>query len=299
MLIPLYMDYCETRLPPASAYRVTECKVPVDGGEIAVRCLTPTPSRFPPQAFPLLVWYHSGGWTAGTLDLDDYYLRSICVELGLAVVNVDYRLAPEHPFPTGVHDAYAALKWTATHASELSADPARGFLVGGMSAGANLAAAVAIRARDDAFFARTRLTGQVLQMPCVVHPDAYPEQYKSELRSMEQHADAPFLAAHKLRTFWHATQAPPADPLFSPLLAPSHARLPRTYVQVCGLDPLRDEGLLYARVLREAGVITKLDVSVHLSSFLYAHVGLIGRVRAGTPELRIRSTCCSRKPRPG
>ncbi|CAL1713858.1 unnamed protein product [Somion occarium] len=181
-------------LPAESAYRVEDHFVPVDGGEIVARCLVPTEERNAPNGqFRVLVWFHGGGFCDGSLHIDDFYLRKICVKYNVAVVNVEYRLAPEFPFPTSVNDAYAALKWTAENASLLSASISRGFIVAGVSAGGNLAAAVALRARDDPFFTGRKLSGQILQIPQVIHPDAKPEQYKSQLLSLEINKDAPFL----------------------------------------------------------------------------------------------------------
>ncbi|KAI0326104.1 hypothetical protein GY45DRAFT_1348526 [Cubamyces sp. BRFM 1775] len=265
----LHQAEWEDRLPPASDYRVEEHTVPADAGgpgedrEITVRCYTPTSRDGGDGGFPLLVWFHGGGFVAGDLDLDDNYLRNFCVDLQLSIVNVGYRLAPEHVFPTGFNDAYAGLKWASSHAPNLRASLAAGFIVGGTSAGANLAAAVALRARDDPFFAPgsgREITGQLLQTPQVVHPAASVGSYASELRSMEEQADAPFLTARKLRAFANALRAPPNDERISPLLASSHAGLPRAVIQVFGMDPLRDEGLLYAHLLRDAGVQTRLNV---------------------------------------
>ncbi|CDO76453.1 hypothetical protein BN946_scf184600.g2 [Trametes cinnabarina] len=278
----LHQAEWEDRAPPASEYRVQDHQVHVDiegggeEGEITVRSYLPKISvsasrnrssdQAGPDPFPLLVWYHGGGFIAGDLDLDDGYLRNLCVDLRLSIVSVGYRLAPEHAFPTGFNDAYAALKWqAATHPSALRASLARGFLVGGTSAGANLAAAVVLRARDDVFFAPSsgrQITGQILQTPQVVHPEADISRYSSELRSMEEQANAPFLTARKLRAFARALRAPPNDVRVSPLLASRYAGLPPTFVQVFGLDPLRDEGLLYARLLREEGVDTRTSVYV-------------------------------------
>ncbi|KAI0942643.1 hypothetical protein AcW1_003217 [Taiwanofungus camphoratus] len=257
--IGMIQNNLRPKLPPKSAYRLQDHQVPVEGDVISVRCLTPT-SQEKEAVFPLLFWIHGGGWNFGNLDTDDYYLRILCVDLQIAIVNVEYRLAPEHPFPTGLNDCYAALKWAADRSSLFSASLSRGFLIGGQSSGANLAAVIAHRARDDAFFAGRRLTGQVLQVPIVLHPDAYPEKYKSELLSMEQNKDAPFLDRKQLDEFYRRVQVQPSNPECSPLLFPSHNGLPPTYIQVCGLDPLRDEGLLYEKVLREEGVKTKVDV---------------------------------------
>ncbi|KAJ7688074.1 alpha/beta hydrolase fold-domain-containing protein, partial [Mycena rosella] len=167
------------------------------------------------------------------------------------------RLAPEHPFPTGLNDCYAALKWTAANAAELSGAPAKGFLIGGASAGAHYAAILGQRPRDDLFFTSTELTGQILQIPAVVHTAAYPERFKADLLSMEQSKDAPILNKADGEFFW--SESAPSDPEASPLIL-LHEGLSPAYIQVAGFDPLRNEGLLYERLLRESGVKTKLDV---------------------------------------
>jgi len=131
--------------------------------------------------------------------------------------------------------------------------------VAGASAGGNLATVLAHRVRDDPFFEGRRVTGQLLQIPCVVHPDAYPEKFKAELQSCEKIRD-PLLDKRIIPDLYAKYAAPPSDPECSPLLYPSHKGLPPTFLQVCGADPLRDEALLYEKVLREDGVKTKLHV---------------------------------------
>lgn len=247
-------------LPKASEYRVEDRKVPVDGGEITVRTVVPTPAGAKDKKFPLLVWYHGGGWAIGNIDLDDYVLRILSVELQITTVNVDYRLAPEHPFPTGINDSYAATKWAATQIDYLSADLSKGFLVGGESAGGNLSAVVALKARDDPFFVGRQITGQVLLYPALSHPDSIPDKYKGELLSMEQNKDAPVLDVQAMTFFRDQLKPVINDPDFAPINATSHANLPPASIQVCGLDPLRDEGLLYEKILKENGVKTQLRV---------------------------------------
>ncbi|THH13373.1 hypothetical protein EW146_g6827 [Bondarzewia mesenterica] len=251
-------------LPKSIAFHLlpmsVDCKLPVEGGGITARTLVPTPAGAEETTFPLMVWYHGGGWSVGSLDLDDDTLRLLCVKLQISIVSVNYRLAPEHPFPTGINDAYATLKWASEQIESLSVDLSKGFIVAGQSAGANLAAVVTLRARDDLFFKDRPITGQILHYPSVVHMDAVPEKYKSELLSMEQNKDAPGLTRKDMEFYISLTKPPPTDPDFSPLLAASHANLPPLCMQVCGLDPLRDEGILYEKVLRESGVKTKLHV---------------------------------------
>ncbi|CAL1713861.1 unnamed protein product [Somion occarium] len=246
----------QERLPSESEYRIEDHLVPVDGGEIKVRCVIPTSSEHHDKGpLPLLVWYHGGGYCVGSSDLDDGFLRVVAVKTGVVVINVEYRLAPVFPFPTGVNDAYAALKWAAENATRLSASPSRGFIVAGLSAGGNFSASVAIRARDDPFFTGRQLTGQLLQNPHVLDTKAVPEQYKAVLLSMEEVKDGPYLTRKAMERV-----CDPSDPRYSVLLAANHSGLPPAYIQVAGLDPLRDEGILYAKVLRESDVKTKLDI---------------------------------------
>ncbi|KAJ7495056.1 Alpha/Beta hydrolase protein [Mycena latifolia] len=270
VFLPQLQDSVRADLPPDSAYSVTDRTVPVDGAEIPVRCIEPVARDGESGGFPILVWLHGGGWIAGDIDIDDFYLRIISVEFRISIVNVEYRLAPEHPFPTSLNDSYAALKWAADHAAEISGDPTKGLFVGGASAGAHSSAVIAHRARDDPFFAAHPLTGQILQIPAVLHPGATcPEEFKAELLSMEQNKDAPILSKAKMDSFYDFLQAPAAHPEASPLLL-KHAGLAPAYFQVAGLDPLRDEGLLYERVLRESGVKTKVDIYPGVPHAFYA-----------------------------
>ncbi|KAL0068747.1 hypothetical protein AAF712_004076 [Marasmius tenuissimus] len=136
----------------------------------------------------------------------------------------------------------------------------KGFILGGASAGGNLAAVLSFITRNDDFYKDKPITGQLLHVPNIVHPQAYPEKYKSSLLSLEQNKDAPQMTKDFLVKFQEIYNGPPTDPRVSPLLLTTHKGLPPAFIQVCGLDPLRDEGLLYEKVLKEAGVPTKLVV---------------------------------------
>ncbi|KAF9812417.1 hypothetical protein IEO21_06220 [Rhodonia placenta] len=139
-------------------------------------------------------------------------------------------------------------------------DISRGFLIGGQSAGSNYGAVLAYRARDDSFFENRRLSGTILQLPIVLHPDAHPEKYKDELLSVDECRDTPLLNGEQMKITWVELGAEPLNPECSPFLYSSHAGLPPTYLQVCGQDPLRDEALVYEKLLKEANVATRLDV---------------------------------------
>ncbi|KAL6308625.1 Alpha/Beta hydrolase protein [Sparassis latifolia] len=266
------------RLPAESAYRVEDHKIAVEDGEITVRCLTPTTGDAE-ERFPLLIWFHAGAFIFGDLDMDDYYLRIMCVEHHLSIVNVDYRLAPEHVHPIPWEDAYTATKWASgsfimqickRNGSLLSASFEKGFILGGGSAGASLTVTVACRARDDLFFRETPITGQVLQSPSLLHPDGpVEEKYRSELLSMEQHKDGPLLTRDLIIAMAGMTKLPISDPRYTVLLQPSHTGMPPIYMQVAGMDLLRDEELLYAKLLDQAGVATRVDVYPGVPHFFH------------------------------
>ncbi|EIW57091.1 uncharacterized protein TRAVEDRAFT_49901 [Trametes versicolor FP-101664 SS1] len=253
-----FKAYQEPLLPPSYVYSLRDETVAVEGGEIIVRTVVPVVED-EGETFPVLVHIHGGGRCVGSIELDDYFLRKLSVDLKLATVNVEYRLAPEHKFPTAINDCLAALKWVVPNEPLLKADLNKGFLVGGHSAGASLAAVVVHEARDDPFFSGPgqQITGQVIREPLVIHPEVYPDELKPFLLSMNENADLPPIprASIDRNISWY--NPPPADPRFSPLLYPSHANLPRAFVQGMELDPLRDDAREYARALRAAGVTVR------------------------------------------
>ncbi|KAK7460934.1 hypothetical protein VKT23_008862 [Stygiomarasmius scandens] len=253
----------EPEMPSEPEYEVKDHMMDTgdgSGAQVLARSIIPKKST-PDETFPLLFWIHGGAWAAGGLEMDDCILKIACVKLRISVVNCEYRLAPEHPFPTALNDCYSVLKYVASNPNQFSASPGKGFIIGGSSAGGNLSAALALRARDDPFFKGKALTGQALMVPLVIHPDAYselPEEYRSRLLSLEQNADAPSLGKESVMTAVGRYKGPPSDPFMSPLLASSHKGLPPAFIQVNGLDPLRDEAYLYEKVLKKDGCSTKL-----------------------------------------
>lgn len=227
-----------------------------DGSSITVRIHSP--KKPPRDGSPIFVVYHGGGFTLGGLDNESILCRNF-TQLGGVAVNVDYRLAPENPFPIGIHDAYDALKWTAEHFEELGGNPKKGFLVGGISAGGNFGAVISHIYINDKL--SPPLTGAYLSIPACVDPESVPDKYKHVYLSREQNAQAPLLGSSGCDLFESLYQAESGSPLKCPALFESHKGLPPTYFQICGLDPLRDEGLIYEQILRvDNGIKTKVHL---------------------------------------
>lgn len=194
---------------------------------------------------PVLVLFHGGGWTLGTLDSIDGPCRELADRTGAVVVSVDYRLAPEHPFPTAVDEATAAVDWVSTNAVVFGGDPARLGVIG-TSAGGNLAAVTALRDRAEE---TGNVSGQFLLYP-MLDRDQSPGSYADN-------ANSPFLTPPGIAWFWEQYLRSPVDaanPYAAPLQASSLQGLPGGTVVTAGHDPLRDEGVGYADRLDDAGV---------------------------------------------
>ncbi|WCO67653.1 alpha/beta hydrolase [Iamia majanohamensis] len=228
---------------------VEDRTIPGPAGEVPVRVYRPEGA---PGPAPILVWYHGGGWVIGDLETTDGAARSFCHGAGAVVVSVDYRLAPEHPFPAGPEDAWAALTWVADHAGEVGGDPAR-IAVGGDSAGGNLAALVALRARDEGGPA---LVHQLLAYPSVDLAMGHP--------SIEENGEGYFLTKASMEWFRlhylgaEREHGDPTSPEVSPLRADDLSGVAPAQVLTAEYDPLRDEGEAYAVRLAEAGVAVDL-----------------------------------------
>jgi acetyl esterase len=197
---------------------------------------------------PLLLWFHGGGWVTGNLDTHDQLGRMLADHVGAVVVSVDYRLAPEAKFPAAADDCLAAYEWALEHADEVGADPGR-IAIGGDSAGGNLAAVVALDARD------LGLPQPLLQL--LVYPVT---DYELDSASMIDNGEGYFLERASMQWFYDlyaTTPADFADPRFSPLRASDHSGLAPAVVITAEYDPLRDQGEEYARLLAAAGTPTE------------------------------------------
>lgn len=213
---------------------------------------------WPPAAehtdLPVVVFYHGGGWSIGDLNTHDPVARAHALGAEAIVVSVDYRLAPEHPFPAGVDDCWSALQWVGEHAGELGGDPKR-IAVAGDSAGGNLSAVMAQLARDHGGPA---LAFQLLWYPSLIGDLSLP--------SFTENADAPILDRNVIDAFlqWYVPDVDINDPTGLPAkLAPANAAdfsgLAPAYISTAEHDPLRDDGARYAELLTAAGVPTELS----------------------------------------
>jgi acetyl esterase/lipase len=238
--------------PPAPVAAVADRLVPGPAGELPVRVYTPEGS--PP--FPIVVFFHGGGWVVGTLDTYDPLCRALAAATPAVVVSVDYRLAPEHRWPAAVEDAYAATEWASRNAAALGGAQHR-LAVAGDSAGGNLAAVVALGARDRG--------GPTIAFQLLVYPvlDA-----AADTASWREYADGFYLTAAGMRWYWdhYLGEADGAAPDASPARAAFLGGLPPALVIVASHDILRDEGEAYAARLADAGVAaaaTRIPGVVH------------------------------------
>ncbi|MCK1473325.1 alpha/beta hydrolase [Bradyrhizobium sp. 197] len=234
-----------TNPEPPELARVTPLAIPAPHGTIPVRIYVPKDPRRHDGLSPALVFFHGGGWVIGDLDSHDVVCRQLAVEAALIVISVDYRLAPEHKFPAAADDAIAATKWIAANARELGVDAAR-LSIGGDSAGGNLAAVVALAARDGNGPA---IAGQVLIYPAVDFAMTHGSHSEPETSVLLTHSVIRWFRDHYLNG-----AADVDDWRASPARAQNLGGLPPTYVLTAGADPLRDEGDEYAERLRQAGV---------------------------------------------
>ncbi len=234
-------------------------------GEIPVRIYAPVAAA---GMGPGLIYYHGGGWVIGNLDTHDALCRLIALETGFKVISVDYRLAPEHPFPAAVDDAMAAARWVEENAADLDIDANR-LVVAGDSAGGNLAAVVAQMARRG---------GPSIAYQALLYPVT---EALADTASMAAFAEG-YLLERKTMD-WFVSQYVPAeadlkDPRISPLRAEDLSGLPPAYIVTADFDPLRDEGRAYAERLKEAGVAVTF---VNYEGMVHGFMGMAGAIDTG------------------
>jgi acetyl esterase len=245
---------------PEPVAKVEDRSIPGPGGQIPVRIYTPQGSG----PFPVLVYFHGGGWVIGNVDTHDPTCRTLTNAAGCVVVSVDYRLAPEHKFPAAVDDCYAATQWVAANAAAINGDSSR-IAIGGDSAGGNLTAVVAIEAREQG--------GPPLVFQLLVYPVT---DYSFSTPSYQDNADGYLLTKDSMVWFWDhylRTEADGQDHRASPLRASDLTGLPPALVITAEYDPLRDEGEAYGRRLQEAGVDTTIS---RYDGMIHGFFGMVG-----------------------
>jgi acetyl esterase/lipase len=237
------------RRPVHEELRVEDRTIDGPAGQIPVRLYWPPEAGDAP--LPAVMFFHGGGWVVGDLDSYDGDARRHAVGSGALVVSVEYRLAPEHPYPAAVDDVWAATQWVAEHGDELGVDVER-LAVAGDSAGGNLAAVVAQMARDGG---GPPIAFQLLWYPATT--------WDVSLPSFTENADAPILTVDAVGEFsrWYARgqdlRNPPST--LVPARATDFSGLAPAYIAVAGYDPLRDDGVRYGELLAAAGVPVQVD----------------------------------------
>ena len=252
--------------PGEDVASVEDLEVPGPDGPLPVRVYRPDGAAVPA---PVVVFFHGGGWVLGSIATHDATCRGLANRTGAVYVSVDYRLAPEHPYPAAPEDCYAATCWVADHAVDLGVDPGR-LAVAGDSAGGNLAAVVCQMARDR--------SGPAIAFQLLIYPvtdldfDRWP--------SMEENADGPLLTREGMDWFarhYVGTLPFTGDPYAAPIRAADLSGLPPAHVATAGHAPLRDEGAGYAEALAAAGVTVGYD---NFATMIHGFVGFADVVPA-------------------
>jgi acetyl esterase len=239
--------------------RVEDRTIPGPGGPIPVRIYWPGAQAGDPSGrLPVLIYFHGGGWVLGEIESVDRTCRVLANSGRSVIVNVGYRLAPEHKFPAAAEDAYAVANYVASHALEFSGDAGR-IAVGGESAGGNLAAVACLMARDRG--------GPAIAFQLLIYPVT---DYDDDRPSLHQYAENHLLTRAAMRYFWDQYVSSPEEgryPYASPLKASSLEGLPPAMVITADCDPIRDQGEAYAQRLEQSGVpvrVKRYEGAIHL-----------------------------------
>jgi acetyl esterase len=270
----LYADRCKAVLPSAPEAQTRLLLTP---GGVAIRAYRPVGSA-KTDVLPALLYFHGGGWTIGDLDTHDVLCRELANSASCAVFSVDYRLAPECPFPAAVEDCISATQFVYQEANTLNVDASR-IAVGGDSAGGNLAAVVALHARDAG--------GPPLRFQLLVYPATDQNMHTESLRRNGQDYMLTLPLMERFRANYLPRPADYSDWRASPALAKSHAGLPSAFVLTAGFDPLLDEGRHYAELLARAGVeVSYRDYPDMIHGFILMG-GVLDTARSAVAE------CCA------
>jgi len=247
------LDLSPPLQPDLSVQKVVDHQIPGPAGDIPIRLYYPAGDG----PFPVLVYFHGGGWVIGDLDTHHGFCHALAKTSGCLVVAVDYRLAPEHRYPAAVEDAYAATRWVAENSGLIQADPDR-FAVCGDSAGGHLAAVVSMMARDR--------KGPRIDLQILIYPIT---DCSFDTPSYEENKEGYMLTRDMMKWFWNhfINDEREADDFYaSPLRATNLGDLPRALILTAEYDPLRDEGETYGKKLQEAGVnvtLTRYPGMIH------------------------------------
>lgn len=260
-------EFVKSTLPANPNWEEHDIQVPVrDGTSIPTRVYLPNTEN----RHGAIVFFHGGGWFMGDLDSETHDCQVLCSRLGVAVFNVGYRLYPDVDFPVPIYDAYDSVKYVAAHHSEFgNTDLTRGFIVAGSSGGATWASIICHLARDDGL--QPPLTGCHLTCPILTEEElpahdedtgVCPRMFGPErFASWDTHANGILMSVPMSRAIKDLVRFPVGrSQLLTPFHAQRHANLPPTHIQVCGIDPWRDCGIIYSEELEKAGVKTKLDI---------------------------------------
>lgn len=254
--------------PEAKLAQVRDLDCPGPGGNIPLRLYQPLEQ----DGLPVVVYFHGGGWVIGDLETHDAMCRQLAALSGAVVVAVDYRLAPENPYPAAIMDCYEAAYWVRRNIKELGVDEGKIFLAGD-SAGGNLAATVALMVRQEGIFIPR---GQVLIYP--------PLDCDFETASYKDNAEGYLLTRDTMCWFWdqYTNDVSRNEPYASPLREPSLKLLPPALVVTAEFDPLRDEGQAYAARLQKDGVAAEL---AHYEGVIHGFVHMNAQIPKGLEAL--------------
>ncbi|KAJ5098417.1 hypothetical protein N7532_005418 [Penicillium argentinense] len=219
------------------------------------------------QPLPVGVYFHGGGWCCGDLDAEDPFCQLVAENLPCVIVSVEYRLAPEYKNPTQLEDVLEGWNWAFRNASKLKGDSQRYFVIG-QSAGGHLALALVNKL---VYLDRQgEVRGIAALVPVAAHPEHIPAEYIDKYRSFIDCANAPVITAPAVIEFFDSVGASPQDPDFFVINSATLDRFPATYLAVCDVDPIRDDGLIIHDALNKAGVPTKIKHYVGLPHIYWA-----------------------------